>query len=149
MFEPIHLFGQSQNKILYKILFSLQPTIARSTCEAEFMAAAAGCQEAPWLRKILRDIGHAPTSPTVLHGDNKAALALLHNIDMMSSRVKHIDNRHHACKEQVKLGNVSYEFCASTTNIADRLTKAIPRAALEFQRSAMGLRPPHIAVDNQ
>jgi hypothetical protein len=119
----------------------LQPTIARSTCEAEYMAAAAGCQEALWLRKVLRDIGHPPSSPTILYGDNKAALALLHNVDMMPSRVKHIDNRHHACKEQVQLGNVSYSFCSSSLNIADCLTKAVPRAALELQRASMGLKP--------
>ena len=127
----------------------LQPTIARSTCEAEYMAAAAGCHEALWLRKVLRDIGHAPTSPTVLYGDNKAALALLHNIDMMSSRVKHIDNRHHACKEQVQLGNVSYMYCASAGNISDCLTKAVPRAALEFQRASMGLRPLQLTLASQ
>ena len=34
----------------------LQPTIARSTCEAEYMAASAGCQEALGLRKVLRDM---------------------------------------------------------------------------------------------
>ena len=119
----------------------LQPPIARSTCEAEYMAAAAGCQEALWLRKVLRDIGHAPSSPTMLYGDNKAALALLHDIDMMPSRVKHIDNRHHACKEQVQLGNVSYSFCTSAFNIADCLKKAVPRAALGTQRAAMGLKP--------
>ena len=77
----------------------------------------------------MRDIGHAPSSPTVMFGDNKAALALLHNVDMMPSRVKHIDNRHHAMKEQVQLGNVAYAFCTSLTNIADCLTKAVPGAA--------------------
>ena len=76
-----------------------------------------------------------------MFGDNKAALALLHNVDMMPSRVQHIDNRHHACKEQVQLGNVTYAFCTSLNNIADCLTKAVPRAALESQRSAMGLKP--------
>ena len=119
----------------------LQPTIASSTCEADYMAAAAGCQEALWLRKVLRDIGHAPSSPTILYGDNKAALALLHNVDMMPSCVKHIANQHHACKEQVQLGNVSYSFCSPALNIADCLTKAVPRAALESQRAAMGLWP--------
>ena len=63
--------------------------------------------------------------------------------------VKHIDNRHHACKEQVQLGNVSYKFCASATNIADCLTKAIPRAALEFQRASMGLRPLQLTMASQ
>ena len=105
------------------------------------MAAVAGCQEALWLRKVLRGIGHAPSFPTMLHGDNKAALALLHNVDMIPSRVKHIGNRHHACKEQVVLGNVAYTFCPSLTNVADCLAKAVPRAALESQRAAMNPRP--------
>ena len=37
--------------------FRLQPTIARSTGEAEYMVASAGCREALWLRRVLRDIG--------------------------------------------------------------------------------------------
>ena len=65
----------------------LQPTIARSKCESEYVAASAGCHEALWLRKVSRNIGRAPSSPTVLCGDYKAALALLHSVDMMSSRV--------------------------------------------------------------
>ena len=65
----------------------LRPTIPRSRYEAENMAASPGCQEALWLRKFLRDVGHASSSPAVLYGDNKAALVLLHNVDMMSSRV--------------------------------------------------------------
>ena len=71
------------------------------------------------VRKVLRDIGHAPSSPTVLYGDNKAVFALLHNVDMLHSRVEYIDNRHHACKQQVQLGNVAYSFCTSSTNITN------------------------------
>ena len=61
----------------------LQPTIASSTYEAEYMAASAGCHEALWLRKVLRDIGHAPSSSAVLYGGNKVALALSHNVKMI------------------------------------------------------------------
>ena len=104
----------------------LQPTIARSTCEAEYIAASAGCHEARWRMKVLRDIIHALSSPTVLHGDNKAALALLHNVDMMPALVKHIDNRHHAWKEDVHLGTAAHKFCPSLIRIADCLTKAVP-----------------------
>ena len=99
------------------------------------------CHEALWLRKVLREIGHAPSSPTMLRGGNNAALALLHNVDMMPACVKHIDSRHHACKEQVMLGNVAFTFYPSLTNIADCLPKAVYRAVLKSQKAAIVLRP--------
>ena len=83
------------------------------------MAAFAGRHEAIWLSVVPKGIGHAPSFPTILHGDNKATLALLHNVDMMPARVAHIDNRHHAHKEQVQLGTVAYTFCPSLTSSAD------------------------------
>ena len=55
----------------------LQLTIARSTCEAEYMAASAGCHVALWFRKVLMDIGRTPSSPTVSHGDKKLPLSRL------------------------------------------------------------------------
>ena len=118
----------------------LQPTIARSTCEAEYMAANAACLEALWLRKLMTDLGRPMTAPLMISCDNKATLALLLNTNMMSSRVKHIENRHHQCREQIELGTVSYVYCPSAENLADCLTKALPKAALEYQRHSMGLQ---------
>ena len=57
----------------------LQPTIARSTCEAEYMAANAGCLEAIWLRKLVSDLGHPHDGPVLISRDNMATLALLLN----------------------------------------------------------------------
>ena len=64
-----------------------------------------------------------------MHTDNKAALASMHNVDMTSSRVKYIDTRHHACKEQVVLSIVAYKFCPSLNDRANCLTN--PRAAMD------------------
>ena len=119
----------------------LQPTIARSTCEAEYMAANAGCLEAMWLRKLMSDLGHPHDGPVHISCDNMATLALLLNTDMQSSRIKHIDNRHHQCREQVEMGTVVYAHCASKDNLADCLTKPLPRASLLVHTAAMGLAP--------
>ena len=78
----------------------LQPMIARSTFEAEYMAAIAVCLEAMWLRKVLLNLEHPDSGPIVIKCDNKTTLTLLHNTDMQSSCIKHIDNRH-----QVSAGN--------------------------------------------
>ena len=66
---------------------------------------------------------------------------LLHNVDMMPSRVRNIDNKHHACKKQVQLGNGAYSFCPSSTKIADCITKAVPRATKQSCNTGMGLKP--------
>ena len=118
----------------------LQPTIASSTCEAVYMVANAACLEVMWLCKIMWNISHPPFSPTVIKCD-KSALALLLNTDKQSSRVMHIDNRHHQCREEVESGTVIYEYCSSSRNIADCLTKPLPLAALESQRVAQDLGP--------
>ena len=119
----------------------LQPTIARSTGEAEYMAAIAGCLEAMWLRKLVSDLGHPHPGPVLIRCDNKATLALLLNTNVQSSRVKHIDNRHHQCREQIEVGTVVYECCSSADNLADCLTKPLPRASLGTHTLAMGLGP--------
>ena len=66
---------------------------------------------------------------------------LLINTDLQSSRVKHIDNRHHQCREQIELGTVVYEYCASSSNLADCLTKPLSRAPLAAHIASMGLGP--------
>ena len=88
--------------------------------------------------KIMRDIGHLSSSPTVVKCDNEGALALLLNQAMHSSKVKHIG---HHCKEEIARDTVSYKYCSFSDNLVDCLSNALPRAALENQCLAMGLGP--------
>jgi hypothetical protein len=43
----------------------LQPTVAASTCEAEYMAAAAAVKDALWLRKLLPELGYYTNTITI------------------------------------------------------------------------------------
>jgi hypothetical protein len=52
----------------------LQPTVAQSTAEAEYMAAAAAANQAIWLRRLFKDLGYEQTGPTVLHEDNQSCI---------------------------------------------------------------------------
>ena len=65
-------------------------------------------------------------------------MALLHNADMLSSGLQHIDN--HACNKQVVFDTVLYMYCTSLLYVADILIKVVQRAVLESQRAALGSR---------
>jgi hypothetical protein len=74
---------------------TLQPTVAQSTTEAEFVAVAAVSKEALWHRKLRHDLRLPTEGPTLLWGDNEGALALVKD-PVLHARTKHIDVHHHA-----------------------------------------------------
>jgi hypothetical protein len=116
----------------------LQPTVALSTAEAEYMAAASAVREALWLRKLLGDLGYDCTQPVPILCDNQAALKLLVN-PIVSARSKHIDVLHHFARERVALREVCFDYCRTESMIADCLTKAVPEHKFLTCSSGMGL----------
>ena len=117
---------------------TLQPTVAQSTTEAEYMASAAATKEALWHRKLRRDMQLRADAPTQLWGDNQGALALVKD-PVLHARTKHIDVHHHAVRERVARKEVVFDYCPTSDMVADALTKGLPRPAFEKCRDAMGL----------
>ncbi|KAJ9516233.1 hypothetical protein QJQ45_001156 [Haematococcus lacustris] len=115
----------------------LQPTVAMSTAEAEYMAASSAAKEALWLRKLMRDL-QLNASCVHLGCDNQAAIQLLHN-PMATSRAKHIDVHHHFVRERISRGEVAFHYCHTSSMLADILTK--PLAAVQFNMGKQGSDP--------
>lgn len=116
----------------------LQPTVAVSTAEAEYMAAAAAVKEALWLRKLLADL-QRPLQVVQLYCDNQAALSLLKH-PIASARSKHIDVVHHFARERVARGEVVFTYCQSQDMVADCMTKALPDVRFILCRDKVGVR---------
>lgn len=116
----------------------LQRTVAASTCEAEYMAAAAAVKEALWLRKLAPALGLS-AGTVELRGDNQGALKLLKN-PIESQRSKHIDVLHHFARERVATGEVRFAYVSTDAMAADGLTKALALPALQVGRHLMGLQ---------
>lgn len=57
----------------------LQSTVAQSSAEAEYIAAAAVARDAAWLLQLMRDLD-LPTSTVPIGTDNQSSLALLNNV---------------------------------------------------------------------
>ena len=114
----------------------LQPTVALSSSESEYMAVASATQEAIHLRRLLGSLGFNQGNPTVLYCDNQGAIAMADN-PIMHKRTKHIDIRHHFIREVVSRGEVELRYIPTGDQIADLLTKALPRATVQRHRSIL------------
>jgi len=75
-----------------------QQTVAASTAEAEYMAAAAATKEALWLRTLFGDLRFL-VQPVVIRVDNQGALHFLKN-PISSMKSKHINVLHHFARER-------------------------------------------------
>ena len=115
----------------------LQPTVAASTTEAEYMAAAAAVKEALWLRVLMADFGK-PIETLLINCDNQGAIRLLKN-PIASARSKHIDVIYHFARERVARKEVAFQYCRTDENIADIMTKALPESKFVFCREGMGM----------
>ncbi|KAJ9516322.1 hypothetical protein QJQ45_001053 [Haematococcus lacustris] len=110
----------------------LQPTVAMSTAEAEYMAASGAVKEAVWLRKLMQHLG-LPGSCVNIMCDNQAALQLLNN-PMASARSKHISVHHHFARERAARGEVMFTYCSTSEMAADVMTKPLAAVKLGLQR---------------
>ena len=115
-----------------------QPTVATSTTEAEYMAAASVTKEVLWLKTLLKDLG-VPSKSVHIWSDNQASLALIKN-PILSQRSKHIDVSYHFVRERAESGEVLFEYITTEKMAADCFTKPVPAAKLEFCRRQLGMQ---------
>ena len=116
----------------------LQPTVALSTCEAEYMALLAAVQESSFLLQLLAPVGFKSFWTALIHHDNKGTLDLAKN-PKIKSQTKHIDIKHHFLREKITYGQICLQFAPTTNMQADILTK--PLVVTEFirQRDSIGM----------
>jgi reverse transcriptase-like protein len=117
-----------------------QPTVALSSCEAEYMGEAQATKEAIWLRNLLTELNshRKETQATIIYGDNQGAIALAQN-PQFHARTKHIDIQHHFVRENQDKGLVDIQYISTDNQIADGLTKALPKDAFHRFRKSLGL----------
>lgn len=119
-----------------------QSIVALSTTKAEYIAATEAAKELIWLNRLLHDLSiprllNIVSAPPLLYIDNQAALALAKN-PTHHNRTKHIDIRYHFIRSEIEAGTINLQSIGTTENIADILTKALPKARFEAHRSGMG-----------
>ena len=115
-----------------------QPTVALSSCEAEYMALVAAAQESIFLRMLTKDFGLITTNPIRIHGDNQGSLSLVKN-PVNHQKSKHIDIKYHFIREKQANGDIEVLYVKSADNVADLLTKPANKLKLDqFHQDLFG-----------
>ena len=117
----------------------LQPMVALSTTEAEYIAACEAGKEIIWLRHLFDELGYPLPSSSTLFIDNMSAVSVAKNPEHYGW-MKHLDLRYHWLKDVVESGIISPVHLAGSAMPADILTKALPRVKVEEFRLMMGLQ---------
>jgi hypothetical protein len=101
-----------------------QPTVSRSSTEAEYKAIADATAEVIWLQVLLRELGLPhPRAPT-LWCDNIGATYLCAN-PIFHRRSKHVEVDYHFVRERVATKQLEVRIISSKDQVADVMTKPL------------------------
>jgi len=114
----------------------VQPTVALSSTEAEYMALTSSAQEAMSLRMMADDFHIKVEEPVLVYEDNQGAIAMAQN-PVMHKTAKHIAIKQHFIREKVLNGDVRLEYVSTDKMIADALTKSLSKVIFLRLRSLL------------
>jgi hypothetical protein len=109
-----------------------QKVVALSSAEAEFRGMVKGLCELLWIKRLLTELGFTPNSEMKLFCDNKAAIAISHDL-IQHDRTKHVEVDRRFIKENLERKIICSPFVKSEDQLVDILTKAV--SSKEFYNS--------------
>ena len=112
--------------------------MAGSTCEAEYIAASEAANEGVWMKEFISDLGviRSASGLTKIFCANTGEIALAKE-SRFHKRTKHIKRRFDSIRDQVKEGDIEIYKIHTDLNVADPLTKPLPRAKHDQHQSSM------------
>ncbi|XP_028090289.1 uncharacterized protein LOC114290545 [Camellia sinensis] len=122
-----------------------QPTVSRSSTEAEYRSMASTTAELVWLQQLLKDLCISSSSPPVLWCDNISAMALASN-PVFHSRLKHIEVDCHFIRDRVGSKQISLAYISTSDQIANIFTKLLTSARFHYLKDKLLVLPRPICL---
>jgi histone deacetylase 1/2 len=101
-----------------------QPTVSRSSTEAEYKSVANATAEVIWIQGLLQELGVFLSRAPTLWCDNLGATYLSIN-PVFHARTKHIEVDYHFVRERVAQKALDIRFISTHDQLADILTKPL------------------------
>lgn len=115
-----------------------QPTVSRSSAEAEYRVMADVCCEIQLLLQLLSELGCKNLTPVTLFCDNKSALYIASN-PVFHERTKHTEIDCHLIRAKIQQGVIKTAHLGSASQPADLFTKSLSSISLQFLLSKLGV----------
>lgn len=116
-----------------------QGLVAKSTSEAEYVAAAEACSEAIWISKVFDDLKLKDChTPVPLFEDNAGCIFMATNPE--TKRSKHIDIKFHFIRDCIWTGKIVLIKVDTKEQSADLLTKSLGKILFRKFLEDVGLR---------
>jgi hypothetical protein len=117
-----------------------QPTVSKSSAEAEYRAVANAAAECIWLRQLLGELRCDIEQATIVFCDNVSAVYMSKN-PIHHKRTKHIELDIHFVRERVQLGDLRVLHVPTIEQFADVMTKGLPAHIFNRFRSGLCVAP--------
>lgn len=113
-------------------------SVCQSSTEAEYVAASDALREMAWISNLCDEI-RKPLKDKVLYVDNQPAIKIAEN-PVLHDKIKHIQVKYHYIRQQVAEKHVRLQYVPTKNQLADIMTKTIPRTQHEALRNSI-LKP--------
>jgi hypothetical protein len=113
---------------------SRQWGVTLRSSEAEFVAPSQAGQEVLYLRALLKGFAYVQHGPAEIWEDNASCCIPMSENPTNRECSRHVDVRVHFLRDMVRDGSAKLIKCAGTQNVADALTKSLPRPAFHKHR---------------
>jgi hypothetical protein len=118
-----------------------QPTLSRSSAEAEYRGVANVVSESCWIRNLLLELHFPIPQATLVYCDNVSAIYLSGN-PVQHQRTKHIEMDIHFVREKVARGQARVLHVPSRHRIANIFPKGLPHILFDDFRTSLSVREP-------
>lgn len=119
-----------------------QPTVSRSSAEAEYRSMAAITCGLKWLKQLLGELGVSHAKGMRLYCDSQSALHIAQN-PVFHERTKHIEVDCHFVRDAITEGLIVPSYVSTQVQLADIFTKALGKQQFEFLLCKLGVRDLH------
>ena len=113
-----------------------QPTVSRSSTEAEYRSLANTTAELTWLQMVLQDFSIPQSSIPVVWCGCQSAFALAAN-PVFHTRSKHIEVDCHFVRDKVQAHKLLLCHVPTASQLADIFTKPLPTSRFSFLTSKL------------
>jgi hypothetical protein len=102
------------------------------------VAACEAAKEAVWIQRLLSEIKNCEAKTVQIRCDNQSSISLIWNPEHRQ-KTKHIEVKYFFVRDQQKNGKINVTYIRTEHQLADMLTKPLPRPRLEDLRERIGV----------